>query len=133
MNRTGIRLTGWTRSRELKSLAKPLAFLFALLFSLTVHINASLAAGSDSTLCISVISSAKNSKQIPSHQFQLSHCGICFVSANDMQLGLPPVAVLLLEAPTENVQISQHGDLITVQANTSINIRAPPFSIINKS
>jgi hypothetical protein len=133
MNDAGIRFSGWTRSAELKSLAKPLAFLFALLFSLTVYVNAALAAGSDNTLCVSVISIAKNSKKLPSEQFQLDHCGNCLLSTNDTQLGLPPTTALLLEKSVANFLFSPLGELVIVQTGASFDIRAPPSSIINKS
>ncbi len=126
MNRNNNAYTGWIRSRELVTLAKPLAVLLALLFSLTVHINATLAAGGENILCAAAFQSKNGDVQTPSGQLQIEHCGICVVANQFKSFGLSDGAGLCEENSGEFVYLAQLDPHVYVYISRLSNIRGPP-------
>lgn len=119
--------SGWVRSRELISLAKPLAVLLAVALSLSIHIDASVAAGSDSPLCLSVISIEKQDSGSTSRQVQSEHCSLCVFALNDVD------AILrgsneVFQFNTSRLNVTPVRLVHSNFSNEANGIRGPPAS-----
>ena len=121
-------LTGWINSPELVSLAKPLAVLLVMVFSLTAHINASIAAGSGSILCLSTQTIDKQDGSNKSRRALIEHCSLCTISKDKIDFGLEYSNTLI--ARPNNLCDSDPVDCVLITNNFQPNnqIRAPPVS-----
>ncbi len=128
MNRTTPIRGGWLRSKDLTAVSMPLAVLLVLLFSLTVHINSALAAGGENSICAATRIINNADKNIPSHQIQIEHCGICIVSIQCKSIGLqnPVVAIETSTADKPFSFVSDAQDAPNITGYSQI--RAPPIS-----
>ena len=119
---------GWLRSKELTALAKPLAVLLLILFSMTIHVNTALAVGGENSICAATRVINSDGKNIPARQLQIEHCGICIVSFKYKSFGLQnPVAAN--ETRMENKPVffvSETQDILHFIRYAQI--RAPPIS-----
>ncbi len=134
MSRNSDAYTGWIKSRELVALAKPLSILLTLLFSLTVHINATLAAGGENILCASAFQTKiGDGQKIPAEQLQIEHCGICVVTNQFKSFGLSDGAALFENESDKFVHHAQLVIAIFVNISQFTNIRGPPAPEFNKT
>lgn len=119
---------GWLRSKELTALAKPLAVLLLILFSLTIHINTALAVGGENSICAATRVVNGDGNNIPARQVQIEHCGICIVSFQYKAFGLQNL-IATNETRIENKPVSfvsETQDILHFIRYSQI--RAPPIS-----
>ena len=128
MKRASNRRVGCLRSKELTALSWPLSVLLVLLFSLTIHINAAIAAGGESSICAATRAISSTDNNLPSQQLQMEHCGICIVSMQYKSFGLQSYFVKI-DRDLENkpVSIGSYApDILEITRYS--HIRAPPVS-----
>ena len=119
---------GVLRSRDLKELAKPLAVLLAILFSLTVHINAALAAGGDTSICAA--SRVFNNVDSVDTELatQLEHCGLCLLSGQYKAFGLADESGPNFSSLKTGFVPGGQPSAIDESGTEHHRIRAPPLS-----
>jgi hypothetical protein len=132
MSRNNNANNGWLRSGELTALAKPLAILLSILFSLTVHVNATLAASGKYTLCVTTIQVEIPDNQTPVKHFQIEHCGICVVANQYKSFGLSDGVEPVEKKSDRFVHPAQFDTPSIVNITQLTNIRGPPSPEFNK-
>jgi hypothetical protein len=128
MKRISKSRTGWLRSKEFTTLSLPLAALLILLFSLSIHINSALAAGSNSSICAAsrIMSNVDGNKS--SQLLQFDHCSICIVSLQYKSFGLSSDVVTINRRIIGKPVFPVSGKPDQFSVTRYSQIRAPPFS-----